>query len=918
MKIKHTFWVFPLVVTLVCGLLLFTPLDNKVYDLFLRAIPKLTEDPSVLVITVDDAAINGAGIFPWTRDILADAIVFLREMGANTVAFDLSYLDNSSLKVDPRYIQEELPRYLDDGFRRINEGAEQALNGFASGALRPSDAPGVQEELRNYNQTIRDELGVSIEYVARDLDAYFADTLQFFGNSWLTLTMITSKDLLSGDSYNMNPAIQNWLEQNVAVQAIDASGDTLTPAAVGILPSIFKLLSRGRGAGFVNADPDSDGIRRRLHLLFTHNGYYYGQLALSALRESLGNPKIGVNNAEIVLKDAVVKGEKRDIVIPRARDGSVLLNWPQKSFNDYNTMSSWELIRYNRQEAGFAANLGNMRDAGFFTYWDGGADPLQKYEDANYIKELLYSGPDPEQGLDFETWLAYRADYLESAGAFLNGPYEDAILRDIGDDSGGEGEVADYVRELFSQCREQYADLCAIREQVSARVKDSFCVIGVAATSMTDESVITYQENYPNVGTYAVIANQILSGEFLDDGPRWVSLLLALSLSLGVALITSRLDVGKSVLAGLIAMLVTAAFFLAFFIAFKRYLGAVVPFASVTLTFLTLTGLNFFTTLREKSFLRSAFSRYLAPQVIEQIIADPSKLNLGGEKREMTAIFTDVQRFSSISEVLQDEYGDEGAKELVSLLNLYLTEMSDIVLANQGTIDKYEGDAIIAFFGAPIYTEEHAVQACRSAIQMKKREAALRDEVMNPSGHFYAPLSKLIAAKTIRPDRPLYTRLGINTGSMVVGNMGTPNKMDYTIMGNAVNLAARLEGVNKQYNTHGILISEYTREKIGGSFVLRGLDRVRVVGINTPLRLYELFDTAEDAPAPLVSACAAWEEALRAFEECKWQEAAALFGKLRAASPDDGVAALYLDRCAKYQATPPDENWDGVYNLTEK
>jgi class 3 adenylate cyclase len=134
--------------------------------------------------------------------------------------------------------------------------------------------------------------------------------------------------------------------------------------------------------------------------------------------------------------------------------------------------------------------------------------------------------------------------------------------------------------------------------------------------------------------------------------------------------------------------------------------------------------------------------------------------------------------------------------------------MSNIVLANGGTVDKYEGDAIIAFFGAPVWTEDHAAAACRSAIQMKKREQALTAEVMKSGGEFHIPLKKLVDSNILRKERPLYTRLGINTGDMVVGFMGTPAKMDYTIMGNAVNLAARLEGVNKQYDTRGILISE--------------------------------------------------------------------------------------------------------------
>jgi adenylate cyclase len=303
--------------------------------------------------------------------------------------------------------------------------------------------------------------------------------------------------------------------------------------------------------------------------------------------------------------------------------------------------------------------------------------------------------------------------------------------------------------------------------------------------------------------------------------------------------------------------------------------------------------------------------------VIEQIIADPDKLNLGGEKREMTAIFTDIQRFSSISEALQRQYAEEGPKVLVDLLNLYLTEMSNIVLENGGTIDKFEGDAIIAFFGAPIYTDRHASLACRAAIRMKKAEAELRRTIMDTGSAFYTPLNRLAEEGIIPAGRPLYTRVGVNTGDMVVGNMGTPNKMDYTIMGNAVNLAARLEGVNKQYYTGGILISEYTRDKLGDEFLIRPLSRVRVVGINTPLRLYELLEIRAEAPESLIEAAGLWERALGLYEEGKFGEAAAAFTVAGEKNGEDKTAPFYRTRCESYASGGPPPDFP-VDNLTEK
>ncbi|GHV41359.1 adenylate/guanylate cyclase domain-containing protein [Spirochaetia bacterium] len=426
---------------------------------------------------------------------------------------------------------------------------------------------------------------------------------------------------------------------------------------------------------------------------------------------------------------------------------------------------------------------------------------------------------------------------------------------------------------------------------------------------------------YPGVGVHITLLDNLLQGDFIREIPVWVNLLCIFLAAVLITLLTlySRripLSVGGTVF--LIAIIIALCFGVYHF--GSLWLHLVPILFSVIAAFLGSTLYNYATEGSQKRFIKSAFSRYLSPKVIDQIIADPSKLNLGGEKREMTAIFTDIQRFSSISEALQKEYADDGPKVLVELLNLYLTEMSNIVLENGGTIDKYEGDAIIAFFGAPIWTGQHAALACRSAVKMKKRELELRAEIMKADGAFAVPLSKLIEGKAIRNERPLYTRIGINSGDMVVGNMGTPNKMDYTIMGNAVNLAARLEGVNKQYDTSGILISEYTRDKIGDDFILRGLSRVRVVGVNTPLRLYELLDTREDASPKTLKLVEVWEQGFAAYEKQKFPEALKVFKAICQADAQDLVAKKYLDRCEKYIAAPPtDEKWDdGVDNLTEK
>lgn len=890
---KNLYLFVPLLAVFFSSFLNFTSLDDKVFDFFLRTIPSLEENDSVLVIKVDDLAIENVGLFPWTRDILADAIVFLREMGAETVVFDLSYLDKSPLKVDPEYVNEQLPGYLDYGFSSINETVSQVMDAVESGTISSAEAGIYKQQMIDFNRSVQDSLGTSISYVTRDVDEYFGDTLRFFGNSFLTLTMVSDNDIIGEEKvFDMSPYNPDWLAENISLKNIATGKDTVTPSRIGIIPAISELLSNAAGAGFVNAEPDPDGYRRKVHLLMKHDGKYYGQLSFVPLLEKLGNPEIIVNNSHIVLVGARHGGAVKNIEIPRAQDGSIIVKWPKKEFKDYNQISAWDLIANTKQEKVFVKNLTAMEDSGFFTYWDRGESPLESYRNGEYIKNSFFEMDVPVEGISLEAYLSYRRNFIENIEVFLEEGYEEKILADIG---GENSDVADYVRNFFTIAREQYSVLAQIRKKAYEKTAGAFCIVGVDATSMTDSGMITFQERFPNVGIHATVANMILSEEFLDDSPAIVSVFIALILSVSLGIVLKRFDATKSMAAGLMTLVLSVLVLLAFFVLTRRYVGVVVPFSSVSATFVSLSAINFLATIKEKSFLRSAFSRYLSPEVINEIIADPSKLNLGGEKREMTAIFTDIQGFSTISETLDPA-------DLVKLLNLYLTDMSNIILENRGTIDKYEGDAIIAFFGAPIYMPEHAALACRTAIYMKKAEEKLNRRIQE---------EKLCSST-------LFTRIGINTGDMVVGNMGTANKMDYTVMGNAVNLAARLEGVNKQYNTRGILVSEHTRNQTGNDFLLRRLDRVRVVGVNTPLRIYELLALAEESGKEEKALVELWEQAIELYESREFKKALGLFNEISGKDPGDRVVSLYIKRCSGFIEKEPAPDWDGVFNLTQK
>jgi len=294
----------------------------------------------------------------------------------------------------------------------------------------------------------------------------------------------------------------------------------------------------------------------------------------------------------------------------------------------------------------------------------------------------------------------------------------------------------------------------------------------------------------------------------------------------------------------------------------------------------------------QKTLIRDAFGQYLSPKVVNILVKDLSRLRLGGERREMTAYFSDVAGFSTISEQLTPE-------ELVALLNEYLTAMCDIISEYEGTVDKFEGDAIIAFWGAPLEQPDHARRACLAAIDMQRFMVGYR-------------------ARLKADGRPvLHVRMGMNTGDMLIGNMGSAQRMDYTMMGDAVNLAARLEGANKFYGTY-TMISESTYSQVADAVEVRELDLVRVVGRREPVRIYELLERKGELDPDRQAVMDAYSAALAHYRAQRFEEALAGFRSVLALDEDDGPASTYVERCQIFIASPPGDDWDGVYQLTGK
>jgi adenylate cyclase len=596
------------------------------------------------------------------------------------------------------------------------------------------------------------------------------------------------------------------------------------------------------------------------------------------------------------------EAESRDIRIPLAEDGTLLLNWRKGSYDEsFRHISYFRLVDYQQLLEDLAFNLDAMERSGYLQYHDGNRDFLRAWDRSQQLMDRIMENGDRAA---IEELTEVRAFFVEEAGQFLSGSAEQAILTDI--EAGLEDpnlsedmrslftDLLEEIPNVFESTRDVHSALVESRELLTEEISDSFIVIGYTGTGTTDIGVNPFENEYANVGTHGTVVNTILTGRFIDELPLWISIAIAFLLTAGYVVLsrnrgaTTSLGIGFAgaglVVAGSAGLMVGA----------RLFLPILTPTLTTLLSSIAQSAHKYVEVAREKTYIRNAFNHYLSTDVINEILEDPERLRLGGEKRELTAMFTDVKGFSTISEALD-------AEDLVRLLNRYLSEMSDIILDLRGTIDKYEGDAIISFFGAPVPYQDHAARACRAAVRMRKIEASLNDTFME---------------EQLSPTR-LATRFGINTGEMVVGNMGTTNRMDYTIMGHSVNLAARLEGVNKQYGTW-ILASEMTYHDTGNEFAARRLDRVRVVGVSEPVRLFEIVDEAREVPPATGQLIDEFHEGIELFEGREWGDAATVFSRLNREFPDDGPSKTYLDRAAKFQKEAPPKNWDGVFNLTTK
>ncbi len=981
-----------LIVSLVCSAFaffnMFVKIDYRFYDMLLGAGKSVEEDEDLLLIDINDASIDDIGVWPWSRDIIADMLVRLREFGASTIVFDIEYLQKSGKALVPN-AQEETDEAIEMTKQNLGGIISQFAEAAGSGMYSSEELQELSNQLvGEYVNPALDEIKISTENLARDNDSYFARAVQFFGNSWMTVNIDMANDvddrtaISRSDSANdeniafisaRRYAADNFLLKNVydgdgRIELGNQAVSREQKSYRGFYPARYEFIRFSQGLGVTNVVVDRDGTRRRIELLhhpdpeklldwqeedgvFTvtqlDSSLYVPQLSFAPLLSYLDVQQLERTKHSLILRDARLPGSERvkDIHIPLDENGCMLINWSRRGYlRSFKHISALYLYELDRCEERIVKNLSNITtvrlgdsdgyDLGYYTQ---AQELLALYQQIREMRSSLLercrgylSKGVPEEGCpsddEYSAFFELRGQFYEALAAYMASEAKDEFFAML--DAVAAAGMADEdtivqvqsdYNSYFTGINKDYEAFISFYDELKEKLPNAFCLIGNSATSSTDLGVTPYERSYANLGTHANVVNTILQERFIRPLSVWYGMALAFVCALVIIVLTRRQGNSRKNVVELGYVLIPITVLVLLMVLFKIYIPLFIPLLLVISTYVAQLVLNFVAVEKDRSTLRRGMDAYVAPEVVNQIVRDPSKLRLGGENRTMTALFSDVKKFSGFTEMINNEEGEShGAVRLVAILNEYLGHLSDAIMDNQGTIDKYVGDEIVSFFGAPLDDPNHAFNACVAGIRMKQVE----DEYNRK--HF-----------DIDHDIPmrLESRVGINTGDMVVGNMGTVKKINYTIMGNNVNLASRLEGTNKAYNSW-IMCSESTWKSANagdkeGLLVARTLDCVQVVNVKKPVQLYSILGLRDEVIPDRIEAAEIFNEGIRLYllgsetpQEKKnpdeLRQALRYFVEAQKCYPPDASSDIFIDRCKYFLANGLPAVWDGVYVMTSK
>lgn len=427
--------------------------------------------------------------------------------------------------------------------------------------------------------------------------------------------------------------------------------------------------------------------------------------------------------------------------------------------------------------------------------------------------------------------------------------------------------------------------------------KDKIVLIGASVDELHDLFSTPFyvaggETLMPGVEIHANFIQMVLNQSFYDRIDDLFAYVLTFVFALAIAFLIKRTKPLIGILTGIALAGVYFAVNILLFTRMGIIMNFITPIGGIALGFVGCNAYQYFSEEKEKLYIRSVFKHYLAENVVDTILQDADALAFGGQRRNLTVLFSDIRSFTTYSEKYTPE-------EVVSNLGEYLTEMVDVILRFGGMLDKFVGDEIMAVFGAPAHVPDHAERACLTALEMVRSLDRLKE-------------------RWTRDGKEIFDiGIGINTGDMLVGNLGSRQIFDYTVIGDNVNLGARLEGINKVYKTvNNIIISEFTKNELTDNLITRELDSVRVKGKTRPVAIFELVGE-RDIIVYSDEFLEHYSRGLEAYKKLEWDGAISEFKKAMVLNEDE-VSGMYIKRCRHFKKFPPSKEWDGVFTLKTK
>lgn len=824
--------------------------ELNLYDVRFKVRPAPDVWQKLVLLDIDDSSIVNVGEFPWPRNIYAQGLSVLKSAGCRNFLFDIQFMDKS-----PRFVDRDAMASL------MEKAKKHAL-------VSPEE----------------------VDAAAVDNDAVLARGIQSFPGTIVPFSF--EKQILYTDdgseaARSRNESLKLFMQK--ATVPVPSGKEKLfsaclDPSRKAVHPPIPPLVEAGGLFGYVDSDPEVDGYIRKTRLVRVFDGRIYFHMALVALGELTGVPvgrMVIEPGRKIVIPQAMnpVTMVRRDIVIPVDESCSIYINWAGTYEKSFSHLPYFALLEYEAVKDDIHSWLAETeRDSGT-------TERSELIATRTMLRQKMVSAKN-----DKDPSALHRE--LTAVSAKITA-IEDGYVRSIErqrDELSAAAQTDSSKKKDLAEA-ENMLTAIHITRGVDA-LRDSVCISGYTANASQDVGSTPLTTGYYLVGSYPNIINTVLGQNFIHRLPRPIELSIMLIFAIGIAYFVLKQNAKRALILSVVAVAAYNVANVLLFVFADLWVDQLGVSLCLIVPSFVIIGVKFLSEESQRKFIKDVFSKYLAKQVVDELIKDPKKIKLGGEEQEVTIFFSDIQSFTSMSEKMMPS-------DLVNFLNDYLSDMTGIILENRGTVDKFIGDAIMAFYGAPYHFDDHAMAACTAAVSMQAHLRQLRE-------------------KWKRENRlPIYSRFGINTGTAVVGNMGSRERISYTAMGDTVNLASRLEGANKYYGTY-TMISESTQSIVKNDFETRYLDRIRVVGKEQPIGVYELVSKKGGLDLQQQELFEIYAKGIDHFSKQEWEKSRKIFAQALKLDKNDGPSKTYHDRCAEFIAKPPSKKWDGVYTMKSK